>query len=210
MPGFVNTPFSALEPTEPCFFCKQPSSKLCSGCANARYCSAACQKKDWKARKLVCKAFANQEPRPTDNYFRAIKFPSGEPAPRFIWVEYKDPNTWISNKTAPHLGDGFIDPISHDGCPNHKREHDFRLGIWCRDQYVGDEGRDCAALDKLLGEKMAMYFCGSFVAHGYEKGGIKFGDEDEDGKPVDLDTAVIGTLLRVFKAQAARPGQVVL
>jgi MYND finger len=33
-------------------------SKKCSGCVIVRYCSATCQKKDWKVHKVACKAVA--------------------------------------------------------------------------------------------------------------------------------------------------------
>ena len=39
-----------------CIRCKQPGSPLrCSGCKRVRYCSAGCQKADWKQHKKACK-----------------------------------------------------------------------------------------------------------------------------------------------------------
>lgn len=32
------------------------SKRLCSGCSTVRYCSAVCQRADWKAHKIACKA----------------------------------------------------------------------------------------------------------------------------------------------------------
>lgn len=37
---------------------KKMRSMRCSGCKVAHYCSPACQKKDWKGHKLVCKELA--------------------------------------------------------------------------------------------------------------------------------------------------------
>lgn len=34
-------------------------SRLCSGCRTVRYCCAACQKADWKAHKMACKAIGD-------------------------------------------------------------------------------------------------------------------------------------------------------
>ena len=34
--------------------------KLCSGCRTVRYCSSSCQKADWKAHKIGCKAIATE------------------------------------------------------------------------------------------------------------------------------------------------------
>ncbi|KAF9052402.1 hypothetical protein BDZ89DRAFT_1098464 [Hymenopellis radicata] len=38
-----------------CFLCRQKSKSLCTGCKMVRYCSVACQKKDWKSHKRYCK-----------------------------------------------------------------------------------------------------------------------------------------------------------
>ena len=35
--------------------CLKETSKTCGGCLDARYCSAECQKKDWKTHKGFCK-----------------------------------------------------------------------------------------------------------------------------------------------------------
>lgn len=39
-----------------CSVCSTPSSLQCSRCLRAQYCSIACQKKDWKVHKEICKA----------------------------------------------------------------------------------------------------------------------------------------------------------
>jgi hypothetical protein len=99
------------------------------------------------------------------------------------------------------MGKGFLNHVSHDGSPNLKREHDFRLGIWHHDNYMNEEEKRNMTLEKSLGPKIALYFWGNFLAHGYENGGEKYGDEDEDGRPCDLDTRVVGTLVRFFRLQ---------
>jgi hypothetical protein len=39
-----------------CHQCGSPHSlKNCSSCRSVRYCSVACQQKDWKAHKVDCK-----------------------------------------------------------------------------------------------------------------------------------------------------------
>jgi hypothetical protein len=89
----------------PCFICKNPSSSRCSGCANARYFSTACQKKDWKTHKLVCKAFADAGPRPSSNHFRALLFPEDTVLPCFVWVEYTNAAAFTTIKTHKFTGE---------------------------------------------------------------------------------------------------------
>jgi hypothetical protein len=68
--------------------------KACSGCHEMPYCSAECQKSDWRIHKLVCKslkAFSDSDrPHQEDmEYRRAIYFPENEDRPRFIWIRIK-------------------------------------------------------------------------------------------------------------------------
>lgn len=98
-----------------CSACDKSSSSQCSGCNNAQYCSAACQKKDWKTHNLVCEAFATHEPRPGPKYFRSLLIPAGEALPRFVWAEhgndnfswsmrhYKDIGSFTTNDKSPQL-----------------------------------------------------------------------------------------------------------
>jgi len=55
-------PCSSLSCTAVCPLGKKDiPSNVCSGCRVARYCSARCQKKDWKVHKVACKALAAAE-----------------------------------------------------------------------------------------------------------------------------------------------------
>jgi len=52
-------PCSSVSCTAVCPFGKKDiQSNLCGGCRVARYCSAKCQKGDWKVHKVACKALA--------------------------------------------------------------------------------------------------------------------------------------------------------
>mmetsp|Transcript_36694 Transcript_36694/g.84663 ORF Transcript_36694/g.84663 Transcript_36694/m.84663 type:complete len:324 (-) Transcript_36694:21-992(-) len=46
--------------------CPQPGTKLCSRCGSVAYCSADCQRKDWKIHKLVCQKVETPETRITE------------------------------------------------------------------------------------------------------------------------------------------------
>jgi len=55
-----DTPPELISEKKTCAVCKIEESvklkmKYCSICKSVRYCSAECQKKDWKTHKLVCK-----------------------------------------------------------------------------------------------------------------------------------------------------------
>lgn len=43
----------------PCKQCGTPTKQKCSGCKKMYYCSRECQKQDWKAHKVACKAAKN-------------------------------------------------------------------------------------------------------------------------------------------------------
>lgn len=46
-----------------CAYCGKSGIKfkLCSGCKSVRYCSVACQKKDWKKHKMACSKVVQKE-----------------------------------------------------------------------------------------------------------------------------------------------------
>ena len=48
----------------PCEVCRKPGASFaCSACVSVLYCNLACQRRDWKAHKLICKhkaAFTKQ------------------------------------------------------------------------------------------------------------------------------------------------------
>lgn len=70
-----------LQEEKGCFACKTPNpGKTCSGCCLARYCSVACQKKDWSAKtggnhKAQCKAFReNRKTAPLGICLASVKY----------------------------------------------------------------------------------------------------------------------------------------
>ena len=58
-----------------CVVCKSISTKQCSGCNSATYCSSKCQKSNWSHHNVLCKTIqelkkkeeTNQEPKPAEN-----------------------------------------------------------------------------------------------------------------------------------------------
>ncbi|KAI4705545.1 hypothetical protein J4E81_000428 [Alternaria sp. BMP 2799] len=190
-------------PTTPhaCFVCKQPAEQRCSTCSNARYCSTACQKKDWKKHKMLCKSFADLEPRPGAAFFRGLLFPGDEPLPRFVWIEYGNIKDFVSISCEPFLGRNMLNHISHTW-PTLKRIPSHRVGIYYHDNYMNENLPTTPSLTKWLGQAAGNYFRGPFLAHGYENG-IELDDEFESGEggPCDLDTSALATLLALFQAQ---------
>ncbi|KAF3045029.1 hypothetical protein E8E12_004798 [Didymella heteroderae] len=82
-----------------------------------KYCSRACQKRDWKLHKTLCDQFKNfqDEHRPSPDHRRVIFFPPDKDSPRFVWLKYKG-----SRKCMFHDVDdfrkyipGMATPISH-------------------------------------------------------------------------------------------------
>ena len=56
--NFLSNFFKEIKPirkTTNCLVCNKPSTKRCSRCKSAFYCSQECQKKDWIGHKLLCK-----------------------------------------------------------------------------------------------------------------------------------------------------------
>ncbi len=53
-----NLPALPKLPSARCAVCGEPASKRCSACGVPYYCGAACQRQDWKAHKVACKAAA--------------------------------------------------------------------------------------------------------------------------------------------------------
>lgn len=122
----------------PCFICKNPRSSRCSGCANTRYCSTACQKKDWKTHKLVCKAFADAGPRPSSDHFRALLFPDHTILLRFVWAEYTDTAAFTTINTHEFIGEVMDGALYMDRFPRLKErlnlEHN--IGVYHKDCFV--------------------------------------------------------------------------
>lgn len=75
--------------TTTCIVCNTLTTKLCSGCKDAHYCSKLCQKGDFPTHKLVCKCLSilNKSARPSSKHYKAIFFSINDPKPHFIWLD---------------------------------------------------------------------------------------------------------------------------
>ncbi|KAI1192904.1 hypothetical protein F5X97DRAFT_315970 [Nemania serpens] len=69
-----------------CTYCENKGLHTCCRCKYARYCSEACQTKDWPVHRLLC-SDRSDTPRPSPDHFVAILFPAQEGKPRLIWIE---------------------------------------------------------------------------------------------------------------------------
>ncbi|KAI1129969.1 hypothetical protein F5Y10DRAFT_276476 [Nemania abortiva] len=72
-----------------CTYCEMKGRFTCNGCVSARYCSRACQIRDWPIHRLLCGNLSefNKTPCPSPDHVAAILFPAKEATPRFIWLE---------------------------------------------------------------------------------------------------------------------------
>ena len=59
-----------------CVYCNDAATNTCARCQNARYCSRACQAKDWPQHKALCCQFVNfaDDKRPSPVHVRALLF----------------------------------------------------------------------------------------------------------------------------------------
>lgn len=93
----------------PCALCKTPSSHLCNGCKDARYCSSTCQEADWRSHKLVCSAYGafDKSSRPDNEHILAVFFPEDSKKPKLIWLHMNifGENTPLIPGLKPFLGD---------------------------------------------------------------------------------------------------------
>ncbi|KAG4411998.1 hypothetical protein IFR04_014865 [Cadophora malorum] len=78
-----------------CCVCGKPSTKQCSTCRSADYCSPRCESNDLDSHRLLCRAFLNftsAYPKPATNcvlalYFPILPFQTRGRAPVFIWFD---------------------------------------------------------------------------------------------------------------------------
>jgi hypothetical protein len=84
------------EPSNQCEICDKPGPNLCGHCKTTKYCSAACQKADYRTHKLLCKVMQDfpdsARPKPTGPrslFRRAIYFEPSKDHPQFVWLEVR-------------------------------------------------------------------------------------------------------------------------
>jgi len=150
---------------------------------------------------MLCKSFADLGPRPGAAFFRGILFPEDEPLPRFVWVEYGSVEVSATISCEPFFGKNILGWVIQEQ-PYLKRIPPHRLGIYYNDEYIGQGLPATPSLTKWLGPAIGEYFRGPWLAHAYENG-IMFDEEweSEMGRPCDIDTAALASLLGYFEGQ---------
>lgn len=75
-------------PPGSCVVCDKATSRRCSRCKSAQYCSAPCQQADWCKHKLLCATFSefDDSSRPTDEHVKAILFSENDRKPKVVWL----------------------------------------------------------------------------------------------------------------------------
>ncbi|KAH7386477.1 hypothetical protein BKA64DRAFT_646032 [Cadophora sp. MPI-SDFR-AT-0126] len=81
-----------------CCVCGKPSTKQCSTCSSADYCSSRCESRDLPSHQLLCRDFldfTSSNPKPSTNcvlalYFPSLPFLTRGRAPDFIWFDGKN------------------------------------------------------------------------------------------------------------------------
>ncbi|KAK6537605.1 hypothetical protein TWF694_011785 [Orbilia ellipsospora] len=97
-------------PADSCVMCNKSPANICSRCRSSWYCSQDCQQSDWSSHKLLCRAFAEQRPRPSPRHKRGIFFSALNKKPEMIWLPCEpriDEDDGISYEhldTHPYLG----------------------------------------------------------------------------------------------------------
>ncbi|KAH9890211.1 hypothetical protein F4778DRAFT_752983 [Xylariomycetidae sp. FL2044] len=81
-------------PGKMCVMCAAPDAQRCSRCRSAHYCSKACQAHDWPSHKILCRQIEKEDPRPDDNYVRAIVLPP-EDKPFVKWMDCTDESGFL-------------------------------------------------------------------------------------------------------------------
>ncbi|CAE7310654.1 unnamed protein product [Symbiodinium sp. CCMP2592] len=82
--------------------CELPGTKQCSRCGVVAYCSAECQRKDWKTHKLVCKKVESPESRIADLLRAGCLFTAGEEL-----AKLEKPSKKLKEEHEDRLKDGI-------------------------------------------------------------------------------------------------------
>ncbi|ORY63393.1 uncharacterized protein BCR38DRAFT_410323 [Pseudomassariella vexata] len=119
-----------------CTYCDRPGKNTCGQCNSAKYCSAACQKKDWPTHKVLCYQFVNDfqdSKRPSYKHVRGILFPAGENKPKFIWVRQIHTSNQARLILSEHLhcteSTGLADSCTFDWMPSKFEKHGHGLMV---------------------------------------------------------------------------------
>lgn len=144
---------------------------------------------------MLCKAFAEQDPRPSPNFFRAILFPEGSSPLRFVWAEYTDPG--FTSTINQHQFTGKDDDAAmHSPDLVDKLGFGYNISLFHKKSFLGH-------LQSMSVRTLAPggIWPGPYLAYGYTH--VEKDEDFTDYKPVDLDTAALGPLRYLFLQREA-------
>lgn len=100
---------AAIAAWDSCPCCENKGTKTCSECRDIAYCSAKCQKADWKYHKHLCKSVKSFQQPPAPNMRRCVYFAADGEKPVFKWMPMKGDIDWqyISTKTDADLRESY-------------------------------------------------------------------------------------------------------
>ncbi|KAK6351510.1 hypothetical protein TWF718_004668 [Orbilia javanica] len=167
-------------PDDCCVMCNKHPASACNQCRSIWYCSKSCQTKDWPTHKILCKAFTNEEPRPSPNHKRALFFPVDETKPRLIWVlcerkKAEDGGEWEKLHIKDYLGDTSFgrarmhyNPITNRRfTPPGSMRNDHAIFLQCREAGLVDgssPNQSITATTMKSGEPPGTPWCGPVIA----------------------------------------------
>ncbi|KAF2106994.1 hypothetical protein BDV96DRAFT_467632, partial [Lophiotrema nucula] len=153
---------------------------------------------DWPVHKMLCKTFSDfsNDKRPSDKHRLGIYFHEHEPSPRFVWIEYDDPESFATPKHyEQYVGRGCGYQSFKVYRPQH-RKLGYTVQIYFDDGFLCNGMRPNASLVKLIGMKYAMAWRGPFLVQVLE-GDDKDAEERLEGR--DIDTTALGPVLDFFR-----------
>jgi hypothetical protein len=175
----------------PCFVCKQPPVFKCGSCGDVRYCSAWCQKQDWKVHKSLCVAFSLLEPCPETTYYRGIIFPVDSTKPKFVWVEFVK-NDYRSVNTRHNLALRLPHVVELRRCHKLGRLLEHSIAIEKSRLCLTNRLPDNRCPTTLLGVTFHKFNCSEpFLVHRIKK-----------QSQIDLNTSALSPVLGDFKYNA--------
>lgn len=166
-----------------CAACSKPG-KLCAGCNNIHYCSAACQKTGWKVHKLVCSTFKESRHPPGPMWMRVIAFPVNSTKPEFRWMPIRK-----GHIQRPLVGDYFgadkpyFEYPSFSQDPKTDKQLPLRITVQDRDSFLTDGSWPNKSVHHLTNGHLFQEFRGPILVYGNALEG-----NDIKIKHVNLDT----------------------